>query len=283
MSVIGCKELRQISLRNLEDFKIAIAEKTSKVTANIYLRTLKSAFYFAVKLGVLSENIFTAIKQFPIPERQKLSFEPEELKVLFDAIEEPYLKRIVFFALYSGARIGEILNIQWYNISTAKNWIHISNKNDFLTKTRKERHIPLFAKLKKIVDDDPYTLHEINRSKQQALNFEAKNIIELDHKRERDYVFGKPNGMKFSTGYISKAFKECLRKAGFDEKFHFHCLRHTAITNMAIIGIPALIIKEIVGHNDLKTTQGYCHPTLNDMRNWLENVDYQIQELNELK
>jgi integrase len=117
-------------------------------------------------------------------------------------------------------------------------------------------------------------MHEINRSIQQHFQFDAANVFELDYRKEKNYVFGKPDGSKFSTGYISKLFREFLRKAGMDGKFHFHCLRHTALTNMANAGIPAFMIKEIAGHSDIKTTQGYVHPSLNEMRNILDNMDF---------
>lgn len=273
IAVNGNLPLNHVTFRAIENFKIRIAEHRSKNTANIYIRTLKSAFYFAINYGFMYENPFVGIKQYKSVEKEKLSFEPQEMKLILDLIKEPYLKRIVLFAATSGARLGEILNLQWRDIRESKNILHIGNKEEFLTKTRKERNIPL-SRFSSIVYDDPYKDCEWKKYSQENLNFEGANVIDFNGKNQLKYVFGKYDGSKFDNNYISRIFKKYLREASLDEKYHFHCLRHTAITNMAIAGIPAFIIQVIVGHNDIKTTQGYVHPSLNDMNNWLGSMDY---------
>lgn len=273
IAVNGNIPLNQITFRSIEQFKIRIAEVCSKTTANIYIRTLKSALYFAKNYGFIYENPFVGIKQFSLPEKEILSFEPEMMKLLIEIIKEPYLRRIVLYAVTSGARLGEILNLQWRDIREPKNIIHIGNKEDFLTKTRRERNIPL-SRFRHIIYEDPYKDCEWSKYSQGKLNFAGSNILKFNSKEQLEYVFGKYDGSKFANNYISKLFKKYLREAGFEEKYHFHCLRHTAITNMATAGIPAFIIQVIVGHNDIKTTQGYVHPSLNDMNNWLGSMDY---------
>lgn len=274
MAVNGNIPLNQITFRSIEQFKIRVAEVTSKTTANIYIRTLKSALYFAKNYGFIYENPFVGIKLFNIPEKEILSFEAEEMKLLMETIKEPYLKRIVSFAVTSGARLGEILNLQWRDIREAKNILHIGNKEDFLTKTRKERNIPLSIYIH-IINEDPYKNCEWRKHRQQKFNFEGSNVYEFNSKTELNYVFGKTDGSKFANEYISKLFKKYLREAEFAEKYHFHCLRHTAISNMAIAGIPPFIIQLIVGHSDIKTTQGYVHPSLKDMDNWLQIMNFE--------
>lgn len=274
MSVNGDIRLVDVSFHAIEDFKIRVAEVSSKTTANIYLRTLKSAFNYAKSLGYIYENPFTGIKKFILPERDRICFEPVQMQQILENMEKPFLKRIVLFAVYTGARIGEILNLQWGDINESRNIIHIRNKPDFTTKTKKERSVPLTRSLKELIEQNPYEDHPVNIYKQQRLTFEGDNVIELDYKREKNFVFGKPEGSKFSTGYISKSFKACLDELIFDKKYHFHCLRHTACTNMASKGIPAFIIKEIVGHSDIKTTQLYVRPSFTDVTKWLEDMDY---------
>lgn len=273
IAVNGNIPLNQVTLRGIEFFKIRIAETRSKTTANIYLRNLKSAFYFAMNYGFIYENPFIGIKQFKIEDKEKLSFEPEDMTLILNIIKEPFLKRIVSFAATTGARLGEILNLQWKDIRVSKKCIHIGNKEDFLTKTRKERNIPLLP-FSSIINEDPYKECEWNKYRQQNICFEGENVIEFNNKNDLKYVFGKYDGSKFANNYISKLFKKYLREANFNEKYHFHCLRHTAITNMAMKGVPPFIIQVIVGHKDIKTTQSYVHPSLNDMENWLNSIDY---------
>ena len=89
-----------------------------------------------------------------------------------------------------------------------------------------------------------------------------------------NYLFHKEDGSKFSSEYISKIFKKYVLKAGLDEKYHFHCLRHTAFTNLSNKGVPVAMIKEIAGHTDIKTTQIYMRPSYDDIRRVLNEIDY---------
>lgn len=50
---------------------------------------------------------------------------------------------------------------------------------------------------------------------------------------------------------------------GIDAKvknLRFHDLRHTAATRMVSLGIDLVVVQEILGHADLKTTMRYSHP-----------------------
>ena len=54
---------------------------------------------------------------------------------------------------------------------------------------------------------------------------------------------------------------------GYDEQFTFHCCRHTNLTRMSEMGIPPKAIMEWAGHQDLKTTMRYIHPSKHHVQN----------------
>lgn len=52
------------------------------------------------------------------------------------------------------------------------------------------------------------------------------------------------------------------KKDALGQKVTAHSFRHTYATVMAeAIGHNAFLLKEILGHKRLSTTEGYCHPT----------------------
>jgi site-specific recombinase XerD len=61
-------------------------------------------------------------------------------------------------------------------------------------------------------------------------------------------------------------FKKYLRILGIHEKYHFHCLRHTFITNLIKKGVNINFVKEIAGHTDIETTMNYIHIVTEDLR-----------------
>ncbi len=52
--------------------------------------------------------------------------------------------------------------------------------------------------------------------------------------------------------------KRCCRKAGLRE-IGWHCLRHTFASHLASQGRSLLEIKELLGHEDIKSTLIYAH------------------------
>ena len=60
---------------------------------------------------------------------------------------------------------------------------------------------------------------------------------------------------KFHTILLWNDIKE---KAGV-ENLRFHDLRHTVGTRLANAGVPVPVIKEILAHSDIRTTQRYMH------------------------
>lgn len=249
-NILGDRRIDFITINDIEAFKSARLKSVKKTTVNIELRTLKSMFNVLQRRGYLQSNPFNQVKQIKIEEKEILCFQDEEIKALLNAIQEPVFKNIVLFALYSGCRISEILNLQWNDIDFQSMIISIKNKDNFRTKSGKNRQIPLFNSLFDL----------LNSIKQQH-----NNIIQLYN--PNGYVF---ISSKFKTQYsrhtIAEKFKEYLRKLNLPEKYHFHCLRHTAITNWVKAGININYIKHLAGHSDIKTTEKYIHIDLNNIK-----------------
>ena len=85
-------------------------------------------------------------------------------------------------------------------------------------------------------------------------------------KKKDEYVFSKGNGFPFNRDYISRYFKKSVRKAGLTEELHFHSLRHSFASNLAIRGVPIITIKELLGHSSIVTTQIYSHSDIESLQ-----------------
>lgn len=133
-------------------------------------------------------------------------------------------------------RLGEILNMQWAWIDKNQNLIIIKNSENFTTKSKKERIIPIHQKVKKILD-------------QQSIN----NVS--------SYVFNTGSVNCLNSEYVSKQFKKALRAAKLNDDIHFHSLRHSFASNLVQRGVNLYVVKELLGHEDIKTTQVYSHLT----------------------
>lgn len=83
-----------------------------------------------------------------------------------------------------------------------------------------------------------------------------KNALFLSNRRTR-----------MSREAVHSMVKNSLRRAGLDaEKYSSHKLRHTAATLMLQNGVDVRTLQELLGHDNLNTTQIYTHVDNSELR-----------------
>lgn len=243
ISLIGNRIIDNLNINEVELFKSKrLAHGHSKYSINKELECLKASFNYGIKWKLFGNNPSIGVKMFATPEKEKLAFTQQEQDLLVNSIKDDKLYLLVLFALHTGCRLKEIINIQWGDIDFINKTIMIRNKPDFKTKTGKMRCIPTTKRL---------------------------NVELLKHRKEdaaAEYIFANKYNRKYEYGFISKLFKRYIRSIGLPEKYHFHCLRHTFITNLIKKGVSIYLVKELAGHSDIKTTIGYTHIVTDDLR-----------------
>jgi site-specific recombinase XerD len=94
-----------------------------------------------------------------------------------------------------------------------------------------------------------------------------KHKVEQDAEREKagaedwtdlDLVFCQPNGQPVDPREDWEEWGRLLKSAGV-RYVRLHDGRHTAGTLLAALGVHVRTIQAILGHADLRTTQGYVH------------------------
>lgn len=73
-------------------------------------------------------------------------------------------------------------------------------------------------------------------------------------------LFGSRDGNRISVTAVHRLVKKALLNAGLDAtQFSAHKLRHTAATLMISNGVDIKTVQEVLGHENLNTTQIYTH------------------------
>lgn len=73
-------------------------------------------------------------------------------------------------------------------------------------------------------------------------------------------LFGSRDGNRISVTAVHRLVKKALITAGLDStQFSAHKLRHTAATMMLSGGVDVKTVQEVLGHENLNTTQIYTH------------------------
>lgn len=176
--------------------------------------------------------------------RKRWLKELEERQSLLQACKnvdyELYL--CVLFALTTGARKSEILNLTWKNTDLENKAIYYLE-----TKNGEDRTIPM-----------PEILYE-----------ELKSFNKVRHIKN-DYLFTTQDGnQRFML--IDKLYPEVVKSWNY-EKITFHGLRHTYISIASLLGFNTSIVKKIVGHKFDSVTGGYTHADCESLRTPMNEI-----------
>ena len=232
----GNINLDKIDLKTIDQFiNMVYARSTSG--ALFYFRTLKAAFSKAVVWEYIPENPFKKIK----PPRQVKNYPTfinnEEFELILKNTPYNFLKEMFTVAYQTGMRLSELCNMKWSWIDIDNKIITLTNGVAFKTKSKKARKIPMSAKVYSII----------------------KNRFDTRVDLNDDFVFYRYKGMRFKEDYITHQFKKAVRNANLKDSIHFHTLRHSFASNLVQKGVSLYVVKELLGHSDLSTTQIYSH------------------------
>lgn len=225
---LGNKDLRDIEPADIEAFRQSrIVEGNSRATANRYLSLVKRIFNLAVQDGYVETSPARYIKKFSEKESLKERIlTREEDDRLMDACPQ-YLRDMVFLALHTGMREGEIMGLKWDCVDFKNREIRVEH-----TKAGQYRNIPM--------DKAVFTM-----------------LMSMPH--SKGYVFENSRTQRAYKN-IHKAYNLARAKAGLGD-VRFHDLRHTFATRLVESGADIGLVQLILGHGSLQITQRYVHPS----------------------
>ncbi len=211
----------------------------------------------AVEEGILNRNPCLGI-QVKIPEvEQKVLSNDEVGTFLREAkVTNHRFYSIWTVALMTGMRSGELFALKWSDVDMAARVISVSrqwtSKGGFgPTKTQRNRVVP--------ISDD-------------LLKF----LKELKLKREGS-EFVLPQLKEWEYGDQAKVTREFCEAIGVTS-VKFHDLRATFITNLLSRGVSLARVMSIVGHREIKTTNGYLRKTGVEVKGVTNELGYKIPE-----
>ncbi len=239
LEYVGDIDLQKINVYLVDNF-IQNTFNRSKFSASLFYRNLKGAFSTAERWNYINTNPFKKIKAPKVPKKNPNFITESELSSILKELKNNTIKNIVIVSYDTGLRLSEVLNLKWSSINIQEKILTVKNDNSFETKSRKDRVIPL-----------------TDRAYNMFLSI-APNIFTVNN--NSNYIFTKTNSnYKYSGDYVSKYFKRGVKKAKLNDKYSFHTLRHSFASNLVQRGVSLFVVKELLGHSDIKTTMIYSH------------------------
>ncbi|MFA5762666.1 MAG: tyrosine-type recombinase/integrase [Bacilli bacterium] len=230
------KRLDEIRFRDIERFKVEMLERElSPKTTNNALATLSRLLRWAEECEVLAS--VPRIRHLTVPEQESdfLTFEEAE-RLLAAAVFNPEWRGMIFFAMRTGLRYGELCELKWSDI-------------DLVAKRMRVRRS---CSRRKVTDRKNRSAYTVPLSPDTVAFLKARKHL------KGDLVFCMADGGRHIHRRADVAIKLVCKKAGL-RPIGWHTLRHTFGSHLAMRGRSLLEIKELMGHKDIKSTLRYAH------------------------
>lgn len=218
-----------LDIGELEEYLYLLIQKDSDS-----LSSFKHLVYGLRKLYQLfdKEELHLSLPSISHPSQLPVILSVQEVKRLLKAPEHIWEKVMFGFIYDTGLRIDELTNLLIGDVDLDRGQVHVRQ-----SKNKKDRYITMSS----------HTVRGIN--KHLTLN---SPLV---------YLFENPTrkGMPISKTRIRLLLKDAVEKATIKKQVCVHTLRHTYATHQLESGQNIMVVKESLGHADIRTTLIYLH------------------------
>lgn len=213
------------------DLGISASARARKLSA------IKSFYkYLTVRTKQLQENPVADLEYPKLRKSLPKYLTMEQSATLLQSVDGQNKVRdyaILMLFLNCGIRRSELVGL---NITDV-----YEDRIRVIGKGNKERFVYFGTPCKKAID---------------AYMTDRKKLVLTDNRA----LFGSRNGNRISVTAVHRLVEKALKQAGLDAtQFSAHKLRHTAATMMLSGGVDVKTVQEVLGHENLNTTQIYTH------------------------
>ncbi|MES2353178.1 MAG: tyrosine-type recombinase/integrase [Pseudomonadota bacterium] len=260
--------IEEITRDHLVQYREYVLGRASPTTFNNYRRHLTALFSYAVEIGELNDNPWRRVRGAPTLQAKPRTVNADDLLHGLDVFQNRVLNNwgeagkkwadfwttLVRTLYFTGMRRRQIVELQWSDINFDLNVITLRAES---SKTRKEWIIPLPHQLL----NDMLMLQQIVATEHGELPDGSAKVFDPQH-------FVPRTGIKMehplTVDRLSSFFGKLSKDAGV--RLSSHRIRHTVATTLVNKGGNLKAAQTILGHSDVRTTLGYVHPNMDDLR-----------------
>ena len=246
----GKMPLTKIHETDIRAFIAKTIKNRKPKTVNNFTVMLKTMFKHGKRWGYLRENPAWDIEHIRDEQKEMYFLTPEEVRELLNHADEP-CRTVIFLAVMTGMRRGEIFGLQWGDIDWFNDKIHV-RRNLFWQVKRELTGRP----------DEPLWMFLSPKSKRSfrtiVMSPELKKILEIHRITcpvgKDDLVFCNKAGNPVDpANFVKREFEPALMRASL-RKIRFHDLRHTYATFLIAQNENIKFIQSQLGHASIQTT-----------------------------
>jgi site-specific recombinase XerD len=237
--------------RNVNKDRQLLSEKT----ISNYISGIKDFFSFLYKSEYILTNPAEELSEVKLGRKKNIRevFSCEEMNKFLDSIpvidSNSQRNRAIFELMYSsGLRRGEVLKLLFEDVDFNSRTILVR-----CGKGGKDRYVP-FSRL---------SLKFLVKYANEGRKEHIENITNENIKK---YFFLGYN-KAISGGMLSDIFRKYLKEVNLEKRgFTLHSIRHSTATHLIQGGADVRYVRELLGHEDINTTQIYLQPGIENVK-----------------
>ncbi|MFP4026511.1 MAG: tyrosine recombinase XerC [Candidatus Brocadiia bacterium] len=244
------KEVQAAVLRDVRGFLATLrARGLSRSTVARKVSAIRSLYKFMYREGYIKKNPVSVLRT-PRQEKKLPRFlTVADIERLMDAPETTDWKGArdlaILETLYGGGlRVSELVSLDLDDLDLSAEVARVQGKG------KKERLAPLGSTAIRAIRS--------YRSKVREANLPDRSPIAL--------FINAVDGGRLTSRSVRRILRKYLLKAGLDANLSPHSLRHSFATHMLQNGADLRSIQELLGHENLSTTQIYTHLTTENLK-----------------
>lgn len=241
-------DLECLDIENVKNFLLHCGEKgVSAQSRNLYLNAIK--FYYR---NVVKTNQKIEIRSAKRVKSLPVVLSRSEIECILQSTENTKHRLLLALAYGAGLRVSEVIALRVNDIDLQELTIHLKQ-----AKGKKDR-ITIFPE--KLASD--------------IQNLVAGKTCLPAGRDKNDFVFASERGGKLTTRTAQKIFENSLKKARIKKDATFHSLRHSFATHLLENGVDVRYVQELLGHQNIRTTQRYTQVTNPKLKNIKSPFDF---------
>jgi site-specific recombinase XerD len=241
----GLSELNKVSEKVVRGFVVSLSEKElSSGSISRKLSTLRKFFDYAITADYVEHNPLAYIQNPKIKRKLPEVIPAESMPRIFEEAEVDEKRYFLICAiiemLYAcSLRVSELCGLNYGNIDFDKKAVRVYGKG---------------AKIRIVPIGDPSI---------EILKKYLETRGKLDYNSP---IILTPRGNRANSKFVYRIVNKYLSKISNAEKRSPHVLRHSSATHMLDNGADLLAVKEILGHENLSTTQIYTRVSVEKLK-----------------
>lgn len=238
-------EITEISEKFLKRYLIFLSEKElDKTSISRKLSSVRSLFKFAFRNEILKFNPAASLPNPKTKRKLPSVVDSTSIQSLIDlkkvSSKDDLFDKIIIDLLYGSAlRVSELCNLKYNDVDFVRSTLRIKGKGN------KTRIVPLGSKSMELLN---------------------KYLEEFPIKSSSDFLVRNLKNKKLYPKLVYRIVKRNLSTVTDVKNMSPHTLRHSAATHMLDNGADLRVVKEILGHENLSTTQIYTHVSIERLK-----------------